>query len=233
MAWYKQNLDSACFQEYDNYRIIYIDDASTDGTGDAVQAYIVEHQLEDRVTLIRNTTNKGALANIFYAVYSCADNEIILLLDGDDWFRHNRVLQVVNEAYQDDVWLTYGQFQDHPNGQLGCCAPLPHDVIANNSVRKYTWVTSHLRTFYAKLFKLIKQDDLIMDGEFARVAWDLALMLPMLEMAGEHIRFIDEVLYVYNKRNPLSDFVIHGPKQREYDRLFRTMPPYNPIESLF
>ncbi len=31
--WYKNNLDSVFAQDYENYRIIYIDDASPDGTG--------------------------------------------------------------------------------------------------------------------------------------------------------------------------------------------------------
>lgn len=233
MKWYKNNLDSACFQEYDNYRILYIDDASPDGTGDAVQAYIDQHQLADRVTLIRNTTNKGALANIYYAVLSCDDHEIIVLLDGDDRLKHNRVLQIVNQAYADEVWLTYGQYQGDQDGVMGNCAELPAHIIASNGFRRHAWVTSHLRTFYAKLFKNIKTEDLIAEQEFMRVAWDLTLMLPMLEMAGERIRFIPDVLYLYNKANPISDFRIHFAKQGQYERMIRDMPPYARIDYLF
>jgi glycosyltransferase involved in cell wall biosynthesis len=233
IAWYEGNLNSACFQEYDNYRIIYIDDASTDGTGDAVQAYIEQHQLADRVTFIRNTTNKGALANIYYAVLSCNNTDIIVLLDGDDRLMHNRVLQIVNEAYADEVWLTYGQFQGDPDGVMGCCAPMPAHVIASNSFRRHAWVTSHLRTFYAKLFKNIKAEDMIADNEFMRVAWDLAFMIPMLEMAGERIRFIPDVLYLYNKRNPISDFRINLVKQEQYERMIRSKPMYTRIDHLF
>ena len=43
--WYQRNLDSVCFQNYSNYRIIYIDDCSPDGTADLVQSYIDEHNL--------------------------------------------------------------------------------------------------------------------------------------------------------------------------------------------
>lgn len=233
IKWYQQNLDSACFQDYDNYRIIYIDDASTDGTGDAVQAYIDQHQLNDRVTLIRNATNKGALANIYYAVLSCDDHEIMVLLDGDDRLKHHRVLQVVNQAYADEVWLTYGQYQGDQDGVIGLCAELPAQVIASNGFRKHAWVTSALRTFYAKLFKNIKVEDLMIEQEFIRVAWDLAKMFPMLEMAGERIRFIPEVLYLYNKANPISDFRIHHAKQMQVERIIRNMPCYTRIDYLF
>jgi glycosyltransferase involved in cell wall biosynthesis len=233
IAWYKQNLASACFQNYDNYRIIYIDDVSTDGTRQAVQAFIAEHNLGDRVTLMCNTHNRGALANIYDAVHSCADHEIIVLLDGDDAFKHNRVLQIINAAYDDDIWLTYGQFERFPQGTIGYCAEIPADVIAQNGFRKHPWVTSHLRTFYAKLFKKIKKEDLLADNEFMRVTWDRALMLPMLEMAGERIRCIHEVLYVYNEANPLNDFKMKLQQQLRYERKIHAMPPYQRIDTLF
>ena len=44
------------------------------------------------------------------------------------------------------------------------------------------------------------------DGRYFATAWDLAFMLPMLEMAGpEHIRIVEEMVYVYNNSNPISD----------------------------
>lgn len=233
IGWYEGNLASVCFQDYDNYRIIYIDDASTDGTADAVQAYIDNYDLADRVTLIRNTTNRGALANIYYAVHSCADHEIIVLLDGDDRLKHTRVLQRVNQAYADDVWLTYGQFERHPQGDIGYCTDIPADIITRNSFRTYTWVTSHLRTFYAKLFKQINKKDLILDNEFMRVTWDRAIMLPMLEMAGERIRCIPEVLYIYNEANPLNDFKLYLKKQLFYERIIHSMSAYARLTNLF
>ena len=88
------------------------------------------------------------------------------------------------------------------------CIELPQNVIENNSIRKFKWVTTHLRTFYAGLFKKIKLEDLLMDGEFFPRCADLSTMFPMIEMAGYHIKFIPEVLYLYNDRNPLS-FQLH------------------------
>jgi len=37
------------------------------------------------------------------------------------------------------------------------------------------------------------------------MAGDLAYMWPIVEMAGNHSRFISEVLYVYNVVTPLND----------------------------
>ncbi len=43
------------------------------------------------------------------------------------------------------------------------------------------------------------------EGIYLPMAGDVALIIPLLEMAGEHVRYIDEVLYLYNRINPISD----------------------------
>ena len=37
---YLRNLDSIFQQNYKNYHVVYVNDASTDGTGEYVQAYM-------------------------------------------------------------------------------------------------------------------------------------------------------------------------------------------------
>lgn len=204
-----QSLDSVFAQEYEKYRVIYIDDASTDNTAQLVQEHIKACNQEHRVTFIHHNINRKQLANHYLAVHSCADHEIIVQLDGDDFFAHNGVLARINEAYQDpQVWMTYGQFQEWPSGEKGRCEQLSDVVIRNNMFRHAPWVTSHLRTFYAWLFKKIKLSDLLYDGQFFPCAADFAMMYPMLEMAGSHSRFISDVLYLYNRQNPISYFRI-------------------------
>ena len=94
--YYKANLDSVLSQKYTNFRAIYIDDCSPDGTGDLVEEYIKQHDTHNRITLIKNSTRQGAMANLYHAIHSCDDNDIILTLDGDDWFAHKKVLSKIN-----------------------------------------------------------------------------------------------------------------------------------------
>jgi len=75
------------------------------------------------------------------------------------------------------------------------------------------WVTSHLRTFRKGLWDKIKDEDLRENGEYYQVAWDLAFMYPMIEMADSHVRFIDKILYMYNDLNPNCDNAIRAQEQ--------------------
>jgi hypothetical protein len=45
------------------------------------------------------------------------------------------------------------------------------------------------------------------------VAYDQAIMLPLLEMSGHRSKYIKETLYVYNKSNPLNVDKIKAEQQ--------------------
>ncbi len=227
--WYQQNLKSVFSQKYNNFCVVYIDDSSTDGTGTFVEQYLKDTKHSDRCTLIRNQERKGALYNLYRAIHERDDTDIIVTLDGDDWFYDEHVLEKINQAYKDpNVWLTYGQHIIHPNLQEGICRPYPLYVVQDNSYRSEEWRASHLRTFYAGLFKQIKLEHLLYKGAFLSVAWDLGFMLPMLEMANGKFKFIKEVLYVYNRMNPLNDNKLHENLQFYLETFIRSMAPYAP-----
>lgn len=228
--WYKNNLDSIFSQDYTNYRVIYIDDVSPDCTYDLVKAYVDEHDLWDRVTLIKNEKRQGAMANLYYAIHSCDDWAIAVTVDGDDWLSDNQVFNKLNEIYHDpNVWLTYGQFKEYPSNIMGFCVDIPKYVVENNSYRKHGMSVSHLRTFYAWLFKEIKQEDLMWNGDFFVMTWDKAMMAPMLEISNGRFKFISDVLYIYNFINPINDCKVDGHLQASLVSVIYGMKPYEPL----
>ncbi len=228
--WYKLNLGTLFQQRYNNYRVIYIDDCSSDGTCNLVKDYIKLCGQENRVTLTKNNERCGALYNLYHAIHSCPDQAIIVTLDGDDWLKGTDVLQTINHAYDDsNVLLTYGQFEEFPRGSLGICHPMPDQVVSTKSYRKQPWFTSHLRTFYAWLFKRVNRQDLLLGDEFFSVAWDQAFLFPMLEMADGRIKFIDKIMYVYNQANPLNDFKQQLRKQLYCEQIIRQRQRYQPL----
>ncbi|MEN9343768.1 MAG: hypothetical protein RLZZ453_555 [Chlamydiota bacterium] len=228
--WCVANLSSVLSQDYTNYRIIYIDDSSSDGTKALADAFAVNYP---RVTVIHNTQRVGALCNTYRAVSMCKPEEIVAILDGDDWFANTQVLKKLNEVYADpDVWMTYGQFQYYPSGYPGWARAVPDSIIEKNDVRNYDWVTTHLKTFYASLFHKIKVEDLFFNSWFYTMAGDLAYTLPICEMAGRHARFIPDVLYIYNVASPLNDHKVNLDLQIYYTYVIRGKQKYQALEAL-
>ncbi len=213
----EKNLLTVLGQTYPFFRVVFIDDASTDATLEKVKRIA-----DERVEIIENKRNLGALENIYRVVQKASDEEIVVTVDGDDWLKHGKVLERLSEVYRDrEIWLTYGQYEHFPSGILGHSAPF------ETPLRKSPWVTSHLRSYYAGLFKKIRTEDFLHEGEFFRVAWDLAFMYPMIEMAGEkRVKFISEILYVYNSINPLRDGAIRHRLQQEMGDVIRMKEPY-------
>jgi glycosyltransferase involved in cell wall biosynthesis len=226
--WYWQNLGSVCAQEYDKFRAIYVDDGSSDQTGALVEQFLADHAVGHQIRLIRNPVRVGALENLYRSIHTCDDQEIVILLDGDDWLAHPRVLQTLNSVYSDPhCWMTYGQYASWPVPAPGYSRPIPAQVTDANTFRGYDWCASHLRSFFAWLFKRIRREDLISPwGTFYPMAWDQALMFPMLEMAGHRARFIPDVLYTYNAANPINDAKVNRLLQRQCETAIRLQKPY-------
>jgi len=229
--WFEKNLGSVLEQDYHNFRVIFIDDASPDGMGALVQEYLITHDPQKRVKFIQNKMRIGALGNVYKGIWLCKPYEIVVNLDGDDWLFDTNVLKKLNRVYADpNVWVTYGQFIYYPCGSAGWAAEVSPEVIQQNAFRQHAWTTTALRTFYAGLFHKIKREDLLYKGEFFTMAADLAYMWPILEMAGEHSRFIPDVLYVYNIATPGNDATQNRELQFQLGLETRDKEKYLPID---
>ena len=211
--WYERNLASIYAQDYKNYSVMYVDDASPDKTGELVKHYVEQQNQGHRTTVLINKTNIGTCANWYQAIHLLDPKTVVVSVDGDDWFSAKTALSLINKVYNKyDVLMTYGSYESYPNknqfAQMG--KQVPTHVIATNSFRDYKWVTSHLRTFKAGLFQRIQKEDLFYQGEFLRRSPDLGLMFPLLEMAGFRAKFIPDTLYVYNCQTPANEFKIYN-----------------------
>ncbi len=242
--WCERNLDSVFAQNYANYRVIYVDDCSTDDTAHLVERYINKHGLKDSIRLIKNKKRHGKLYNMYWAIHRwCSPTAIILELDGDDWLKHDTVLAKFNRAYSSgDVWLAYARYRNvqiTPQGIVqDCeksifCEPTSAWIVKKHAFRKQ-WRWSGLRSYYSWLFQLVKKEDLLMRRNGAKrfysVCADRAYMYPMLEMASSHITFIPDVLLDRNISNPLNDFKINHDLQRSTGMLIARKKPYKPLK---
>ena len=226
--WVKKCIKSIIFQDYENYECYLVDDISTDNSYEIAENLILN---DKRFHLIKNETKKFALKNIYEAIQLSGNSpeDVIVTLDGDDFFATKTVLSKLNNIYKDyNCLMTYGSYIEYPSMQKGnFCKQIASSTIKDNSYRENPWVSSHLRTFKRSLWDQIEISDLKDDkGEFYRMTWDLAFMFPMLEMAGPLAMHIPEILYVYNRENPNNDDKINHQLQLQTEQKIRNKKRY-------
>lgn len=232
--YYKQNLESVFAQKYKNWRLIYIDDNSPDNTGKLVEEYIEQRGFAGKVTLIKNKERRLALANMVNAIHTCQDKEVVVSLDGDDALFDTEVLSYLNTVYADpNIWLTFGSFVSLSDGsKCTWVRDYPREVKEKGQYREYAhMLPTHLKTFYAGLFKKINLKDLKQGKNFFDMTQDVATMIPMIEMAGaEHYKFIERVLCTYNDLNELNDHKVNSQRQMFINKIIREYKtPYLPL----
>ena len=205
-------LNSIIKQSYKNFQVKVVDDCSTDSSYELASKICEKYKNFD---IYRNTRRIGALNNISELLslrVKDPSKTIDVLLDGDDYLYSGDVLNIVYEKYlESNCLITYGS---HLSSRGVQGKIYPWFIRKFNLYRKYFWYASHLRTFRHDLWLSVNQNDLLnKNGKYFSVAWDLAIMFPMLEMAGKRQEFLKDLLYVYNDQNPLNDYKIRRKDQ--------------------
>ena len=158
--WIKFNLASIKKQDYDNFTCVLIDDISTDNSFNIIKNFIKD---DERFVLIKNEEKKLALKNIYEGIQIAkpSHEDVVVTLDGDDWFSSPDVLSFLNDYYnKEGCWLTYGSYVEFPSGKKGKFAKqIPQHVIDSATYRQHEWCSSHLRTFKYHLWSKIKKED--------------------------------------------------------------------------
>jgi glycosyltransferase involved in cell wall biosynthesis len=219
-------------QNYPHWHATYINDCSTDRTGQFAEEFIDEHHLRHKFTVVHNKKRRGALANTYRTIKKAHPNHIIVIVDGDDKLADANVFSYVAQLYKNDpnLWLTYGSYDSQPIPRRSVCSEFPKHIIKHHDFRHYKYVTGHLRTFCAGLFQQIKKKDLLENGRFLPSAGDVATMIPMMEMAVKgHYLYVKKLLYIYNDGNPINDYK-NQAVQRRCSLLVRSRSPYKPLK---
>lgn len=202
----EKSISSIKNQTYENFKVYLIDDMSTDDTINKVKKLI---DGDNRFVLIENSEKKFKIRNIDELIMSqdlFDDEDIIVELDGDDWFFHNNVLDLISKKYNSNknLWLTNGSFI-YSNGMMGFSSKVNYKTI-----RQDVFTFSHLRTWKVHLWRKIDEEYFLNEnGEYFRSAPDVAYTFPMIEMAGyRHYEYIPDILLVYNAE---SNYNEHKP----------------------
>ena len=205
-------LNSIIKQSYTNYQVRVIDDCSTDSSYELASEIC---NIYENFSIQKNPRRLGSLNNIIELLslkIKEPSKTIDILVDGDDYLYSGDVLNILYEKYlSTNCLITYGS---HLSSKGIQGKKYPKFIREFNLYRKYFWYASHLKTFRHDLWLSIDQRDLEdLNGRYFSVASDLALMFPMLEMAGNRQEFVKDILYVYNDQNPISDHNIRRKEQ--------------------
>jgi len=192
----------------------------------------------DKLKVTFSSNRVYALPNIIRSInlLDCSDEDVIVTVDADDWLYSSATLSKVKQRYDQDpnLLVTYGSWKGFPDHSCRTnCRPYSAEEF-RKGLRHYDWKGTHLRTFKYKVWKHVNHEDLKdAKGDYFKTSWDIAMMWPMLEMAGYHrTLFINEPLYVYNMETPFNDFKLYLSQQMYLCDYMAAMKPYLYKESL-
>jgi len=221
------------------YEVHLVDDASTMEEVDKILA-VWQHKEPNRLHIHRNQTRQNKGRNLFLCLETGRfhNEDIVSIVDGDDWLAHSNVFERVLEEYKEKgCWVTYGTYACS-DGQTGHCThPLSEQHLESEKrgrgFREAPWVFSHFFTAKAFLWKKLDRTILEFNGTEERggAPYDQLFNLPISEMASsKHISHIPETLYIYNNQSSLNEHLIRPNEQTGYDVKNRARAAFKPIQ---
>lgn len=232
-------IKSVLQQDFEDIGLIIRDDLSTDNTRKVICDYFKSplsnmflmspEESKHTVLFVSNKEKLYAPGNIYESVVEYVENDeaIIGVVDGDDALIKNNVLSLIYDIYQKNNPLVVYTNYMNATGQKGHCA----EIADTKTYRKSGWVSSHFRTAKAHLYKKINKEDLMYKGQYFKRAGDLALMYPLIEMAGnDRTIFYDDICYLYNNNLSTNDHNMGLNEQREFATIIQNMKPYEELK---
>ena len=220
-SWCERALRSVFEQDYEHYRVLFVDDASVDGTLELAQKFIVDNQQDRRVIAIRNNECLGFVGSLYRAADYCQDPEIIIPLDAQNWLTHDHVLSRMNEVFQNpDIWISFGQSMEYPAYVIVEPPFLDPMIIEKKGFRAMGCFQSPSIAFYASIFKSIQLPDLFSDGQFS--ALSAAYIFPLLEQSGGRHRTLREPWVFINHS-------LHPRDCRDESAMIQSQHSYRPL----
>ncbi len=113
--WVERFISSLAMQQYKYWECIYVNDASTDATGELVEQFALQYAIRNKMKIVHNSFRRKLVANMFTQLHQIDPKSIVVIVDGDDFLAHSRVLNTLKKYYIDpNVWTTYGDCTSSP-----------------------------------------------------------------------------------------------------------------------
>lgn len=192
-------ITSLLLQNDKDFGIIFIDDASTDGTADRIKD-ISKSISNDHIIHVNEERTGSAAWNQYQAVikYVKNPNSRILILDADD------------TLYDNDSFTRIKMGENFcPNrteaGVFNFEGRMPRSGLPMELYRKDE--PYHLRYFNAWLYKAVPESMYYKNGELIKAASDIAFIYPVIDLLDKKFNMCNFVVYKWN--NHLTDHNDH------------------------
>lgn len=214
-------------QSHQDWVAFFRDDCSTDGGHEEIP-------VDPRIVIQSTGFRLGGLGNIHRGIVEnqMAKDDVVCLMDGDDYLARTDALDILSRLYSErECLLSYGQYE--VDGRTGHCHAYSRESFAR--IRSGNFVASHLKTFKRRLYdEAMRQDPGCSrykddTGSFFDMAWDVALMTPLMEVAGfERVVFNPQVVYAY-RLHPMNEHSVDVNRQRRFASMALAKPPLNKV----
>jgi glycosyltransferase involved in cell wall biosynthesis len=216
-------IESIAAQDYENYAVYLVDDASTDSTVERVLAALdaLPEHIRLRFNLTVNQQNVGAVKNQIDIIRQLDDDAIIMILDGDDsLINDNTVFNYYNTVYDGTTEFTYGSCWSMVDNIPLISQPYPEQVKQAKTYRQhhFNWILpyTHLRTFSKRLINDLDDSLFKNEGQWFRAGGDGAIFYALIEAADpSKVKCLQDIVYNYNDVNPLNDYKVNSLEQTE------------------
>jgi hypothetical protein len=160
--------------------------------------------------------------------------DVIAILDGDDWFADMDALRLIAEAYErTGCWITYGSWLSNVADSRGRRNGLwPAYPEGTTDFRRHRFLATAVRSWKRWLWDHIRDEDLRSEsGEYVRVSEDQMIMIPLLEMCGtSRATHISAPIMVYNKMTTYPENESITQEGLRNGDLIDTRTPYSRLQ---
>lgn len=228
-------LNSLKKQTYQDWKALVVLDKPKDMSASRFFGWCGENPaLSGRFDLLFREERHGLSRNMYdgcaklheETVKDGQSDAVIAILDADDWLRHDGLEHVLRRyVHNRNILVTHGTYIKKSSD---CKTRVSRAYRPGENVRTAKWHASHFKTFKACLWPYMKESCFKdKKSRWLPAASDLALMFPLVEMAGwDRVAYVNNRIYYWRDDTPHKT---NRDKQLRCEKILRAKKPFRRV----
>ena len=191
----KRMLDSLRRQVFNDYAVVYVDNASVDESNEYAKAMLrYGDHFKGHSVYIHNNQDLSEIENLHMAISNCMSGDCIIInIDNDDFLLTDDSISIINDKFKSGADITCGNCIKYTN-------PVKKWMVTGfdhiwNRDGDNIWL--HPKCFKRSLFLSVPYEDMCDEnGRIIDTCTDYAFMVPMIQKA-KRPEFINSILYYF------------------------------------